>query len=299
MAMSPRRLIGVLLLASTAAAWSRTDHWYTTVQTRSLFSTWSTTSSISVIPTGAATPIASSISTTLVGDFEVTITDLFYSANASGICTPRIGGDRCTTTTTPQTTTTTATITTHYYAPVVISNPASCTLTSFAYTSARPFYLDALPSRAIPDFDSQATESVHALAVTTFVSTLSTNLGGQDVTASVCEVYLREDAFAASPSGGGGSPVVPTGGVHMQCVDPRVYECSVEMARASHFGSSEGLGGAFAPSTSEACRTDQQYPPARVTVGGAAGESGVAAGFRVSVGWLVGVVGVVVGLIGM
>ncbi|KAK4119281.1 hypothetical protein N657DRAFT_650396 [Parathielavia appendiculata] len=285
--MSPQILFGLLLLAGTAAAWSRTDHWQTAVQTRGFRSTSFTTSSISVVPTDAATPIASNISTSLMSGFEVTVTDLFYASNASGLCTPPL--EDCNPSTTPRTTTS-STITTKYYALVVISNPASCTRTSFAYTSARS--LDRPSATDMPDFEEQATQSAHALAVTTYVSTLSTNLGGQDVTTSVCEVYLREGALV---------DIEPDDGVHFDCVDPRVYYCSVAMARASHFASGGLL--IFDPSTSAACQTDQRYPPARITVGGGGenGTSGVSAGFtfRVEMGWLAGVAGGAVAMVAM
>ena len=48
---------------------------------------------------------------------------------------------------------------------------------------------------------TQATESAEALAITTFVATMSTNLGGQAVTTSICEVYLKSDAIMGVDDG--------------------------------------------------------------------------------------------------
>ncbi|RYP20883.1 hypothetical protein DL765_002533 [Monosporascus sp. GIB2] len=290
--MGPQSPIGMLLLwVSTAAAWSRTDHWQTTVRSRG--STSPVTSSISVIPTGAATPISSKVSTTLVtegavGGFpakyytiEVTVTDLFYADTASGLCAQFAS---CSPTPTLRTS---SSITTEYYAPVAISNPVSCTRTSFAYTTAKSIFLPDV-SAAIPNFAEQATQSAQALLITTYVSTLSTNLGGQDVTTSICEVYFREGAVTG---------VDADTRAHSECVDPRIHDCSVALARASHFQ-------VFDPSTSAACQTDQKYPPANIGATGTAGgvteptsTSGVSAGFQIKMEWSFGAAGAV-GLLG-
>ncbi|KAK3309311.1 uncharacterized protein B0T15DRAFT_506112 [Chaetomium strumarium] len=168
----------LLLFIGTVAAWSRTDHWQMTVQTR--WSTEFTTSSTTVLPTDAVTPISSNVSTTLEtvegyggGGFygpdytiEVTVTNLFYAANASGLC-PYLSS--CGPNPKP-TASSSSSITTDYYAPVAISNPASCTRTSFAYTTAQSLRVrPRAVSTAIPDFSEQATQSAHALLVTTYV----------------------------------------------------------------------------------------------------------------------------------
>lgn len=105
-------------------------------------------------------------------------------------------------------------VTTNYYLPVTLSNPASCTKTSFTYTdSARVF---------LPDFlEAQATESSIATFVSNYVSTISTNLGGQEVTTSRCDVYMN-------------NKIVPTSSIDLidykgylhECIDPRRSMCS-------------------------------------------------------------------------
>jgi hypothetical protein len=295
--MARNSLTSLLLLSgvTTAAAWSHTDHWQaTTVVSHFIYrsTTIFDTLSIPVIPTGAATPISSNVSTTLVTafdghlgndyTFEVTVTDLFYAHDATGLCSPFL--EVCRPSRTRPAPGIGETITTNYYVPVVISNPVSCTRTSFAYTTAKS--LSPLPTvSSILEFDQQATQSAHALAVTTYVSTLGTNLADEYVTTTVCDVYLREGAVGG---------VGPDTGVHSQCVDPRVQECSVAMARASQTRDFQ----VFDPSTSAACRTDFNYPPASITAGGVADATpprGASAGFRIpsKMGWALGVAGVV------
>jgi hypothetical protein len=202
---------------------------------------------------------------------QVTVTDLFYADNASGLCTTGIVASPCLPST-GATSTTDASIKTTYFAPVAISNPASCTRTSFAYTTATPIFLLDVTT-ALPNPAEQATQSAQALLVTTYVSTLSTNLGGQEVTASICEVYLREGAVAG---------INPDTKVQSECIDPRSYACSVAQVRASETWVHE------LPSTSAACRTDQAYPPVRIQGTGTSGVVGstskASAGFRIKIG---------------
>ncbi|KAL2861180.1 uncharacterized protein BJX67DRAFT_375509 [Aspergillus lucknowensis] len=79
------------------------------------------------------------------------------------------------------------TITTKYYLPLTVSNLASCTLTEYTYTEGVQV---GLPST----LQAQATDESLATLVTTYTSTISTNLGGQAVTTAVCDIYLRGDA---------------------------------------------------------------------------------------------------------
>ncbi|PKX96562.1 uncharacterized protein P174DRAFT_417586 [Aspergillus novofumigatus IBT 16806] len=89
--------------------------------------------------------------------------------------------------TVPPTTTARPSIKTNYYIPVTVSNPQTCTLTDFTYTDTIGI---SVPSSLVP----RATESDLALLVTTYESTISTNLGGQPVTTSICDVYFKSDA---------------------------------------------------------------------------------------------------------
>jgi hypothetical protein len=224
--MMASNLVPLLLFASSAAAWTRTDHWQTKVITTTSSKLF--TSSIPVYPTGGApSPISSNTSTTLltVGaagafivsthTYLVTITDLFYAADATGLCVST-GFKECSPT---PTFTHSGSITTNYWHPIVVANPTSCTLTSYAYTTAQTVFPPTL-FRSIPGAADQATESAQALLVTTYVSTKSTNLGGQAVTTTVCDVFLRQGAVA------GVSPGYELSAMS-QCVDPRVFSCSV------------------------------------------------------------------------
>jgi hypothetical protein len=69
------------------------------------------------------------------------------------------------------------------------------------------------------DISPQATNSVEALFITTYVVTLSTDLGGKAVTTSFCDVYLKRDAVLG---------IVPEleAPYLSECVDPSGYLCS-------------------------------------------------------------------------
>jgi len=190
------------------------------------------TSSILVFPTsGTPTPISSNVSTTqyttaAAGPFmlsrhtyEVTVTDLFFADDAPGLCIST-GFPRCTPP--PTFFPTTSSITTNYWHPMVIANPSSCTLTTYAYTTRQTVDPERLDS-VIPGAAAQATvtgDAGEAQLVTTWVSTKSTNLGGQAVTTTVCDVYLKDGAVGGVSPGYELEPM-------SQGVDPRVYSCSV------------------------------------------------------------------------
>jgi hypothetical protein len=211
----------ILMCVSTSVGWTRSDHWQIAVTTSRDGSVL--TSSIAVYPTASVSATSTNTSTTLVSGsmldvealtYQVTVTDLFYPpgapvclSNFFGTCGP-----------TP-TFAISGSITTNYYAPVVVSNPSSCTKTSFLYTTSQTIFPEIMIS-SIPDVIDQATGSAEALLVTTYVVTLSTNLGGQAVTTSVCDVYLKGDAVLG---------LVPYEEEYplSQCVDPRAFSCSV------------------------------------------------------------------------
>ncbi len=66
------------------------------------------------------------------------------------------------------------------------------------------------------------------------MSTLSTNLGGQEVTTSVCKVYLRDGATIG---------LNPSAREQLESVDPRSYDCSVAQVRGvSNLGASIDIG---------------------------------------------------------
>lgn len=93
----------------------------------------------------------------------------------------------------------------------------------FSYTTAETVSRSALSS-SVPGIAEQAPESVHALLVTTYVSTMGTNLGGQAMTTSICEVYLRDGVIKS---------LGPENDyAQSQCLDPRQYACSVAQLRS-------------------------------------------------------------------
>lgn len=137
------------------------------------------------------------------------------------------------------------TITTHYYAPVTLSNPTSCTKTTFSYTDSVDVDL--------PDtLTAQATDSSLATYVTTYVSTIRTDLGGQAVTTSRCDVYLNSKAIP--------SATIFNDGFLTECVDPRRATCSAgENQKATGSG---GCNGIYPP-------TGASNPTSKSTAGGA------------------------------
>jgi hypothetical protein len=154
----------------------------------------------------------------------VTVTKVYLASGSAPICGP---DDKPCSTTSTSTSTGSGGIDTTVYAPVVITNLASCTLTSYSYTTSisghlgpRFALLETLDS--MPGVLSQATDTGPdgpALAVSTYVVTLSTNLGGQAVTTTRCDIFLK-------PGQVSGLRIDSQDEQFMEeCVDPRLYRC--------------------------------------------------------------------------
>ncbi|KAM7208180.1 hypothetical protein V8F20_001460 [Naviculisporaceae sp. PSN 640] len=255
--MKPLSFLHLLSLLPSTLAWTRTDHWQTSVITTTSKKLY--TSSIPVFPTGspAPKPISSNTSTTVITTkpivalvstyltYLVTVTDLFYAASETKNLCISTGFTRCSPTPTfiqPGTTS----ITTNFYAPVLIQNPSSCTLTSYSYTTRQSVNVPIMDD-SIPAVAQQATQSAQAALVTTWVSTRSTNLGGQAVTTTMVDVYLKEGAV------GGIGPLDELSAMS-ECVDPRSLWCSISTYET--------------PGAS--CQTEGQvYPPTEASDGGA------------------------------
>ncbi|CEL03937.1 hypothetical protein ASPCAL05073 [Aspergillus calidoustus] len=126
-------------------------------------------------------------------------------------------------------------IETNYYIPVTVSNPESCTLTDFTYT-------DTIGIRVPTPLAARATGSDLALLVTTYESTISTNLGGQPVTTLVCDVYLKSGAVPVVD----GDLEVYGAGLLSECVDPREHLCTSPGQNSAATGSG-GCFGAYPP----------------------------------------------------
>lgn len=132
----------------------------------------------------------------------------------------------------------------HYYAPVTLSNTTSCIKTIFTYTDS----IDV----ALPDsLTAQSTESSLATYVTTYSSTISTNLGGQAVITSRCDVYLNSEAVP--------SATILNDGYMTERVDPRRATCSAEENQKAT--GSGGCNGLYPP-------TGTSNPTATSTAGG-------------------------------
>lgn len=142
---------------------------------------------------------------------------------------------------------------TNYYVPVTIKNLASCTKTKYTYTDSAEIELPA-------SLTAQATDESLASLVTTYASTISTNLGGQAVTTTVCDVYLNGDAVPDAQEA-----FVPEYYL-TKCVDPRRGTCSAgENTAATGAG---GCNGPYPPTAAGAAPTTDGDKP--TPTGGAA-----------------------------
>lgn len=103
-------------------------------------------------------------------------------------------------------------IETNYYAPVTVSNPSTCTKTTFTYTDSISIFV---PDNLTP----QATDPTVAAFVSSYVVTAGTDLGGQAITTTQCDVYLNSQA---APS----IDPYPWDKYLDECVDPRHYICT-------------------------------------------------------------------------
>ena len=222
--------------------------------------------------------------------YIVTVTDLYYDPKkTSGLCVS-FGFRDCKPTPTFENQQT-VTITTNYYHEMVVSNPTSCTQTSYEYTtrqSVNPYFMTD-----IPDATRQATEEEQALLVTTWVSTKSTNLGGQAVTTSICDVYLKQDMIK------GVGPNVELSAMS-ECVDPRVYTCDYKtsatpglqcLTTGQTYPPTEASGVEEAVNTGAPTRVVNGGPPPGQT------KPGAASGLGVRMGMMMAVVGGVVALV--
>ena len=143
------------------------------------------------------------------------------------------------------------TMRTNYYVPVTVKNLPSCTKTEYTYTDSVEIELPA-------SLTAQATDESLVSFVTTYASTISTNLGGQAATTTVCDVYLKNDAVPGADEAFVGEYYLT------ECVDPRRSTCSAgENTAATGAGGCNGLY----PPTAAAQTTDVNEP---TPTGGAA-----------------------------
>jgi len=231
------------LFTSTAAAWTETQY-------LSPFSdrVMGTTSSMPVYPTGSVSVTSSTVITTKqTARFgfraitaDLTLTRMYMPTGSAPVCSQIFG---C------LSTETTGSITTNIFAPVTIANDPTCTLTSYSYvtsssgTLGNAFLSNAGLENTFPSMFRQATETGDgkpALFVTTYVSTISTNLGGQAVTTTRCDVFLKPDQIT------GVTPIATESALVSQCVDPRRFLCPAPTT------TSRG----FQPTSTGTCGTD-------------------------------------------
>ena len=165
------------------------------------------------------------------------------------------------------------TISTSYYGPAILSNPASCTKTSFTYTTAEAV---AVPSF----FASQATDPTNAAVATVLSSFVSTDVGGQSVVTSWSAIYLKPEAFAnasAVPYGGEESSYLD------QCVDPRRFFCSTSLGIPSNYQQATSLANVLTGTPTGTCPLGPgTYPPIQTGGKGATSTNAGATGSSAS-----------------
>jgi hypothetical protein len=227
-----------LLYIGNAVGWTYTEYLTTYPSTDQLFGTTKIITQ-RVTPTGNVSPTSTNITTTsaevgfagYIASFNVTVTDLFVGSNAL-VCALEGFAATCS----PVTTTASNSIQTTWWAPVTITNPPTCTDTSFVYTTSSKDTLFTLggvlfDTSTLTTLFDQATQTGpggEALFVTTYVSTISVDLGGQPVTTTNCHVYLKSGVLD------GLGPDLGERSYLSQCVDPRRYLCGSQ---------SVGIGG--------------------------------------------------------
>ncbi|KAJ5111442.1 hypothetical protein N7532_001977 [Penicillium argentinense] len=214
--------------------------------------------SSTVFPTASVSPI--STSTTVAHEY------LYPTQNGNGVATisvttsylmlPTEPADLPVVTESP-TPTETHSIKTNYYIPVTVSNPESCTMTDFTYTDTIGISLSSALA-------SGATDTRLALFVTTYESTISTNLGGQPVTTAVCDVYFKSNAFPVDDFR------VEDDHLLSECVDPRRHVCT-ELGQNSAATGSGGCDGPYPPTagSNQATPTDYDSAAQPTETGGA------------------------------
>ena len=188
---------------------------------------------MSVTPTASVSATSQNVSTTLISDYNyaeysqtylVTVTNQFLASDAPWCV--EVGPESRECPVQPRTTPTSTTVSTRYFAPLTIQPPSSCTKTSFSYTSSQQVYPGNIEtSRILPE----ATESAQAWFITTYVVTISTDLGGQAVTTSLVDVYLSADAVRG---------IVPEAESILltQCVDPSISLCATSSPALQQYG---------------------------------------------------------------
>jgi hypothetical protein len=236
-------LSAIALLSACVAAWTSTNY-YSPTLTMGFYDVTSTTTQQSVYPTGSVIGTLTNSSTLNFIDegvifgsgraratYVITITNIYLGPSASVCDTTSdylfIGSEyktpcpvhSSTTISTSSVDPATPTVSTRYFAPLIMANPSSCTMTSFSYTSSALIAPDSVFTRAYATFLEQLVEPGVILLSTTNVFTLSTNLGGQAVTTSVCDIYVGSGVAVVDMNYAQSSYL-------SQCVDPSSFLCA-------------------------------------------------------------------------
>ena len=234
------KLLVLALYVSNVACWTYTE--YLSITATTGFDGSTTPSTVTVSPTGPVSPTKTEITTLETSiyfglgaaTFNITVTDLYLGPGAS-VCTLTGYAFTCSTSNAVATVAgTTDRIVTSVWAPVTISNPSTCTQTTFTYTTSSVEMLNFIGIQTqFPTLFNEAAETGpngEALFVTTYISTVSVDLGGQPITTTRCDVWLKNGALEG---------IVPddSEGFYLNnCADPRRYLCSGNTDNAATCG---------------------------------------------------------------
>ncbi|KAI9148073.1 hypothetical protein HJFPF1_11895 [Paramyrothecium foliicola] len=247
MSLLMKAILTFLAIARLSAAWEVSSYLVVTSVTTGLLPDYNVTETVTLTGPLTITPIATStvyrttyfpVTKSGAGAAVVNVTTKEFRLPTS-VDLPTAPSDA------PDSELPEPTIVTAFYVPAIVTNPSTCTLTQFSYTESIGI---GIPTQ----FREQATNPDLVELVTTYISTISTNLGGQAVTTSRCDVYFKSDAI----------PVIE-GGIRFngnryitECVDPRPTLCTGE-------GETVGTGtlgckGAYPPT---ATAENEEGPP--------------------------------------
>jgi hypothetical protein len=234
MATTATLLLLCALASSAKASWTYTQYLSTTTITPGFTPVAKT---VTVWPTGTVSATSTNITTITTSNpilnqevnLTATITSLWLAPDASACAYTGPNFVDSATCAVSFTSVNSAT-STGIYIPYTVTNPPSCSKTSFSYVTSTYGPTGYIQQEDVlyvgyiyRTFWNQITvtgSAGEALFVTTYVSTISTDLGGQPVTTTNEDIWMKTDAFPGLTAVGSEEYYLT------QCVDPRRFLCN-------------------------------------------------------------------------
>ncbi|KAH8897944.1 hypothetical protein GQ53DRAFT_818196 [Thozetella sp. PMI_491] len=234
-------LVLLVAFASLTSGFSTSIYLYSTVLTEG-FGVQNVTLVAST--TGDVTPVSSELYTSIYSSgvssawdkllYAITwssITTNFFLTVPTSICFPpqQISLSNMPSCSTTPTQTAGPAILTRVFAPMLVTPPASCTDTSFSYTSSKCLNPDTQASNPLTSIAGDP-DQLSAVLITTYVFTPSTDVSGVGAATTYCDVFLKPGAVE-----GPNALTAQSENTYLsQCIDPSSYLCA---------GSTSTLGG--------------------------------------------------------